>query len=105
MSQYVLSPSARADLAAIRSYLSPAPVRSQERVIAGLNEAFLCALRFPYMGMHEPKLSSRYEEQVRSFVVRPYRCFYLPERAPLEIFAILHGAQDIESVLLARPLP
>jgi plasmid stabilization system protein ParE len=105
MTRYVLNRSARADLQGIRDYLAPAPLAIRLRIINELEQGFRRAVLFPLHGRNEPELSARYNENVRSFAIRPYRIFYLPERLPLTVFAILHGAQDIPGLLRDRPLP
>lgn len=102
MTEYALSAPARADLEGIREYLAPAPRAIQEKLLAGFRDAFRQLADFPGIGRVEPALTLRSVNSVRSIRLASYRIFYHPETNPVIIVAILHGAQDISSILRNR---
>jgi plasmid stabilization system protein ParE len=99
--RYRLTPAARDDLRGIREYLTVAPRKSQLLILRSLRAGFDQAVDFPYSGVREPDHSIE-GQTPRSILVGPYRIFYLPGFAPVPIVAILHGAQDIASILRRR---
>jgi plasmid stabilization system protein ParE len=99
--RYRLTPDARDDLRGIREYLTAAPRKSQLIILSKIRSGFDQAVDFPYSGLFEP--SFFVDDQVpRSILVGPYRIFYLPGFMPVPIVAILHGAQDIPTILAKR---
>jgi len=101
MAEYFLTPAARSDLAEIRAYLSAAPEAIRSREIDRLEAAFTHAVRFRFIGRHEPELKRRLG-QTRSLLSGPYRIYYYPESLPLEIIAVIHGKRDPIAVLKRR---
>jgi plasmid stabilization system protein ParE len=104
MRPYDLAEPARLDLFGIKQYLKVAPRSSQARIISGLRAGFRRAADFPYTGRSEPEFWSEAGGEIRCIVVRPYQIFYRVEILPINIVAILHGAQDIPSILGERLL-
>ncbi len=90
------------DLYGIREYLAPAPRHIQARILSELRAGFVRIAEFPLTGILETLPKYRVLGPVRSILVSPYRIFYLSETAPRIIFSILHGKQDIASILRAR---
>jgi plasmid stabilization system protein ParE len=90
------------DLSGIREYLAPAPRHIQARILTELRAGFSRVTEFPLTGLLESQPRYRILGPVRSILVAPYRIFYLPETSPRIIFAILHGKQDIASILKSR---
>ena len=105
MKPYSLSVPARLDLLGIREYLLPAPRPIQAKILAELSEGFRQIGDFPFSGRHEPYFSNETSGPIRSIGVHPYRVFYREETSPVMIVAILHGAQDIPSILRGRQSP
>jgi plasmid stabilization system protein ParE len=105
MNPYSLSVPARLDLMGIREYLRTAPRPIQAKVLAEINEGFRQISDFPLSGRKEPAFSSERAGSVRSLLMFPYRIFYRAETSPVLIVAILHGAQDIPSILRGRANP
>jgi plasmid stabilization system protein ParE len=102
MKPYDLAVPARLDLTSIRTYLTPAPRPVQTKILASIRAAFHQAVQYPYSGLAEPDYSNKRAGSVRSLLVYPYRIFYRSETQPIVIVAILHGAQDIASILRGR---
>jgi len=102
MNPYDLAEPARQDLIGIKQYLQVAPRSSQARIISDLRNGFRRAADFPRSGRPEPEYWSEQGGEVRCVVVRPYLIFYRLETSPINIVAILHGAQDIPSILRER---
>lgn len=102
MKPYDLAEPAREDLIGIKQYLQVAPRSSQARIISGLRAGFRRASDFPHSGRPEPEYWSERGGEIRCTVVRPYLIFYRLETSPITIVAILHGAQDIPSILRER---
>lgn len=102
MSSYDLVEPARIDLDGIKQYLKVAPRSSQARIVSGLRAGFQRAADFPHSGRPEPQYWTEQGGEIRCIVVRPYLIFYRLETSPIIIVAILHGAQDIPSILLKR---
>ena len=99
MKHYTLAAPALRDLQGIREYLAPAPRHVQNAILLDLRSGFQRIADFPLSGLLETQPTYRVLGPVRSVLVSPYRIFYLPETLPLIIFAILHGRQDIASIL------
>jgi plasmid stabilization system protein ParE len=102
MKRYELSVEARFDLGGIRRYLAPAPKTIQVRILDELEQTFWRIGDFPLIGRAEPEMTIRYGVHTRSTLSYPYRIYSFPERLPVAVFAILHGAQDIATILRTR---
>jgi plasmid stabilization system protein ParE len=104
MRPYDFAEPARLDLFGIKQYLQVAPRSSQARIVSGLRAGFRRAADFPYTGRPEPEFWSEAGGEIRCIVVRQYLIFYRLQTNPITIVAILHGAQDIPSILSDRLL-
>jgi plasmid stabilization system protein ParE len=102
MNPYNFAEPARLDLHGIKEYLKVAPRSSQARIVSGLRAGFRRAADFPRSGRPEPEYWTEQGGEVRCIVVRPYLIFYRLETSPITIVAILHGSQDIPSILRER---
>lgn len=102
MNAYALAAPARLDLMGIRDYLSQAPNSIQAKIITNLQAGFQQAADLPLSGKVEPAFTTEISGTIRSLLVRPYRIFYRSDTSPVVIVAILHGAQDIPTVLRLR---
>ncbi len=71
------------------------------RFLDAAESTFLELLKMPEIGRLRNKLDSRFADvrvwRVRGFT--KYLIFYRQMDAGLEVFRVLHGAQDIESIL------
>ena len=99
MSSYQFTPQALSDLLDIWSFIAQENLRAADRV----EETILGACDFladsPFAGRIRKELTPL---PVRFWVVQPYSNYlivYDPEKKPLQVIRILHGAQDLPSLL------
>jgi plasmid stabilization system protein ParE len=99
MSSYQFTPQALGDLLDIWSFIAQDNLTAADRVA----EAILGACDF----LADSPLAGRIRKEltplpVRFWVVQPYSNYlivYDPEKKPLQIIRILHGARDLPSLL------
>jgi len=97
MSRYVLSPLAQRDLADIRDYyLKMGSPRVARQMLVELVEAFRLA-RNPGIGHKREDLAEN--RPVLFWAVRDYPILCRPERKPIDIVTVVHGARDIPALL------
>lgn len=94
MSQFRVSPRARADLDEIWRYIARDSVDRANRFADEITSRFPMIARFPGMGDDK----SRFGAGLRSLPVGKYLIFYRATSRPLEIVRILHGARDLPSI-------
>jgi len=99
MSRYILSPDANEDLFEIWSHIACDSVDAANRVESELFETFEALARTPGQGHKRTDLTA---EAVLFFPVYSYLVVYRPEKRPLEVVAIIHGARDVRRVLTER---
>jgi toxin ParE1/3/4 len=93
---------AKADLANIVDYLA---FPAAERFVEAVKHDFELLRQFPGAGgiRKHPSASLR---GLRSWPVkgfRKYLIFYVPRERAIEIIRILHGAQDVDRILMNEP--
>lgn len=96
MSQYILAPEARDDLDEIIDYIARDSPQAARRVIEKIRVAIRRLAEMPRMGHLREDLT---DEPLRFWPVYSYLIIYRPERNPLEVVRILHGASDVKSIL------
>ncbi len=97
MKLYVLSPEAERDLDRVKEYLlKTASVRVARYVNRELRQGVRFLGENPGAGHSREDLT---EEPVKFWPVFSYLIVYDPEKRPVEIVRILHGALDIPSFL------
>lgn len=96
MRQYQLALLARQDLADIYSYIANDNVSAARRLIEALHAAFRMLADAPELGTLCPEYRLK---SVRTFSVRSYVVFYKHLDGGIEVFRVLHGARDIDSLL------
>lgn len=97
MNQYVVSPLAREHLRSIWEYIgvvkdSPAAAHAQ---LKRIYDKFTLLARQPLLG----QLREDLRPDLRMFVADRYVILYYPTSRGIEVAAVVHSAQDIESVL------
>jgi len=102
LARFLLSLDAEQDLDEILSYLDRLPRVPAERIAMSLQTMLHHIGQEPYLGAANSALTLLLGEEVRSRLVPPYRIFYRTSRKLPEVFAILHGARDISSILDQR---
>ena len=96
MSRYRLSAPARQDLREIRDYIALDSISAARSFLAKLSDAFGRLADMPGKGHVRKDLT---DLPVRCWPVGSYLVVYDPDKRPLEILRVLHGARDIEAIL------
>ncbi len=99
MSRYQFTPQATDDLLDIWSFIARDNPEAADRVEAAVFRACDLLAASPRAGRMRSDLT---RFPVRFWVVHPYSNYlivYDPEKKPLQIIRILHGARDLTSVL------
>jgi toxin ParE1/3/4 len=96
MPSVVVRPRALADLADIWAFIADDSVDQANKFATLVNSQFRTLARQPHMGRLRPELATN----LRSLPVGKYVIFYVPLPKGVEIIRVLHGARDIESLLL-----
>jgi plasmid stabilization system protein ParE len=92
MRKFTYSTAAFQDLEEIFDYIEKDNPRAAHRVWAELEAALAMLARRPLLGFSRPDWTA---EPVRFWSVRSYVIVYRPDRKPLEVVRILHGARDV----------
>ena len=102
MSDYLLTPLAKADIFEIWSYIAEANEEAADRVERAIYDACAFVAGGPMRGHSRPGLTTR---SLRFWTLTRYPNYavvYRPETAPLQIVAILHGKRNIQNILELR---
>ncbi len=102
MSNYSLTPLAKADIFNIWSYIAGDSCDAADRVEEAIFEACESATRSPLGGHSRPDLTSR---NLRFWTLSRYPNYsivYRPETSPLQIVAVMHGKRNLQRVLRNR---
>ena len=102
MNRFYLSADANRDLDEILAYLDELPLEPGDRIAQSLQTALSTIAQHPFLGTAHSHLTHLLGEEIRSYLVYPYRIFYRAGRTVPEIIAILHGARDQSSILTRR---
>jgi plasmid stabilization system protein ParE len=96
MPTYTVSEEAIDDLQNIWDFISADNEIAADRVLNELFEAFQQLAEMPGMGHTRRDLTRR---DVRFWPLRSYLIVYRDRPLPLQIVAVLHGAQDVPSII------
>ena len=96
MSRFRLSPEAARDIEEILDYIARASAQAARRVRHALLDACRRLAEHPGLGHYREDLT---DKPVRFFPVYSFLLIYDPASDPLEIVRVLHGAQDIATIL------
>ena len=96
MARYVLTESAQADVREIVAYIRKRSPQAAKRVRGELRQAMQRLVEFPGIGHLRLDLA---DEPLRFWSVYSYLIIYRPDRKPLEVIRVLHGARDVERFL------
>ena len=101
MSDFLLAPVARLDLAEIWEYYAIELRNSDtaDRIRDEIFAAFRALAQTPGMGHFRSDLA---KEPLRFWHVRSYLIIYRSEKRPIEIVRVLHGARNVQAVLAAQ---
>jgi plasmid stabilization system protein ParE len=104
MSGYVLTPLAKADIFNIWTYIADHSQDAADRVEQAIFDACAVLAEAPMRGHSHPNLTAR---PLRFWTLSRYPNYvivYQPEKAPLQIVAVVHGKRNIQRVLKQRQL-
>ena len=96
MSRFKLSAPARQDLREIRDYIALDNVPAARKFLARLTQSLRGIAEAPGKGHRRTDLT---DLPVRFWPVGAYLIVYDPEKRPVEILRVLHGARDVEGIL------
>jgi antitoxin ParD1/3/4/toxin ParE1/3/4 len=96
MARYVLTDPAKQDVRDIVGYIRQRNPDAATRVRTQLREAMRRLADFPYMGHLRQDLT---DEPLRFWAVYSYLIVYRPDRKPLQIIRVVHGARDVAKIL------
>ena len=97
MKRFILSPEAKQDLLAIKTYLvKEASIDVTQYVLRELREGMAFLGRMPGAGHVREDLT---DMPVKFWPVFSYLIVYDPVKRPIEIVQILHGRRDVATVL------
>jgi plasmid stabilization system protein ParE len=100
MSSYQFTPQALGDLVDIWSFIAQDNTTAADRVAEAVLSAYELLADSPLVGRTRKELTPL---PVRFWVVQPYSNYlivYDPQKKPLRIIRILHGARDLPSLQL-----
>jgi plasmid stabilization system protein ParE len=103
MSDYVLTPLAKADIFDIWTYIAENNETAADRVEQAIYDACAFLAEGPLRGHTRPDLTPR---SLRFWTLSRYPSYtvvYRPETAPLQIVAVLYGKRNIRRILPQRP--
>ena len=98
MSVYALTPLAKADVFDIWSYIAEDSEEATARVEQAINDACVFVAEAPMRGHSRPDLTAR---SLRFWTLTRYPNYaivYRPDKAPLEIVAVMHGKRNIKRI-------
>lgn len=98
MSEFSLSPQAMSDLREIHAYIARSNRPAADRLIDRFFDHFQRLVEFPELGSLRTDLHPR----LRLWTEGSYVILYMPTSSGIDIAHIVHGAQDIESLLARR---
>ena len=94
---YELSAVGRLDLLQIWNYLAEhVSLKVADQVSAEIEQAIRKLTKTPGLGHRRPDLTGR---NILFYSVRSYLIIYRPDKKPLNVLRILHGARDIQGLL------
>jgi plasmid stabilization system protein ParE len=92
MARYRVTDLAKADIRDILAYLRERSVDAPARVRQELRDAMRNLAVFPYIGHRRDDVTP---DTLRFWSVYSYLIVYRPDRNPIEIIRVLHGARDL----------
>jgi len=103
MSVYALTRLAKADIFGIWSYIADDSRDAADRVEQAIYDACAFVAEGPMRGHCRPSLTTR---PLRFWTLTRYPNYtvvYLPQTAPVQVVAVLHGKRNIRTILKQRP--
>jgi plasmid stabilization system protein ParE len=103
MSDYDLTPLAKADIFEIWVYIAEGNETAADSVVQAIYDACEFVAASPLRGHSRMDLTER---TLRFWTLTRYPNYtivYRPEAAPVQVVAVLHGKRDIKRILKSRP--
>lgn len=94
-SEYRLTPQACEDVIAIWDYIAADNEDAADRLVDQFTETYERLARMPHVGADLSEL----RPGLRAFPVRKYVIFFSPTEAGIEVFRVLHGARDWQTLV------
>lgn len=85
---------AKADLDNLWLHIAQRSVKAADQYLSALEVAALRHAADPEMGRHEPELSEKFVDSIRSFRFRNHRLYYAVRPDEVRIIRVLHARQD-----------
>jgi toxin ParE1/3/4 len=92
---YTLSARARLDIQLIWNYIAERNFDAADRVRNELRDAMRLLADMPGLGHHRADVKN---QNLRFWSVRSYVIAYLPDRKPIHIVRVVHGAQNFKKL-------
>lgn len=96
MSQFVLTPAARADVEEIHDFIFLESPSAAARVRVALRDAMRRLAAHPHLGHLRQDLA---DEPLRFWQVYSYLVIYRPDTEPLQVVRVLRASRDVRSLL------
>jgi plasmid stabilization system protein ParE len=96
---------AQADLDQIFAYIGRDNPRAAERYVRALQERCQFYAESPFIGQAEPLIAQRLQqpaENVRSFLYRNHRCYYLVTDEEIRVLGFIDTRRDLDTALEER---
>ena len=100
MRRYLLTNAVKADLTAIRRYITrEAGVRVAKSTLTKIRDAFVFLGNTPGAGHNREDLT---DDTVKFWSVYSYLVVYDPATRPIEILRVVHGSRDVADIILRQ---
>jgi len=99
MKTFRLSPEAALDITEIWDFIAEDNPEAAERVRVDILHAIRELVKMPVKGHQREDLT---DQDVLFWTVRNYHIVYRPDKKPLEVVGVLHGALNIPTILKNR---
>lgn len=86
--------SAKTDLENLWFHIAQGSVKAADQYLSELEVAALRLAANPGMGRHEPELTQKFADSIRSFRFRNHRLYYAVRADEVRIIRLLHVRQD-----------
>ncbi len=96
MKRFKLSPEAAADIRDIWSYIAKDSLKAARSIRLNIFDACQTIAEYPNVGRRREDLT---DKPVLFWAIGSYLIVYNPERRPVEIVRVLHGARDVAALL------
>ena len=101
----VLDPDAEQDLNTIFDYIAQNNLAAAAHYIRELQEQCVFYAEFPFIGQAQPDIAQRLSlprENIRSFLYRNHRCYYVVTADEMRVFGFIDARRDLDTALEER---